>query len=142
MFSKISVTTTEFFSYLSTKQIVTHSFPQPTLETLRVIINMARYEQRQPRIPLKDMTIQEVINTLRSVAQTTDKDLAYNSEDTIEGNLSKKTGVFIPDSMDEANIMRSKVMEVFNSFSNDIRIKSNFTLILSEVERWIKRLRS
>ena len=93
------------------------------------------------------MTIQEVINTLRSVAQTTDKDSVYNSENTIEGSLSKKTGVFIPDeanimnsSMDEANIMRSKVMEVFNSFSNDI--KSNFTLILSEVKRWIKGLRS
>ena len=53
---------------------------------------MARYEQRKPRLPLKDMSIQEVINTLRSVAQTTDKDSAYNSEDTIEGNLSKKHG--------------------------------------------------
>ena len=42
--------------------------------------------------------------------------------------------------MDDANIMRSKVMEVFNSCSNDI--KSNFTLILSEVKRWIKGLRS
>jgi len=46
-------------------QIVTHSFPQTTLETLRGIINMARYEQRQPGIPLKEMTIQYVINTLR-----------------------------------------------------------------------------
>ena len=42
--------------------------------------------------------------------------------------------------MDEANIMRSKVMEVFISCSNDI--KSNFTLILSEVKPWIKGLRS
>ena len=84
--------------------------------------------------------MQEVINTLRSGAQTTDKDSAYNSEDTIEGNLTKKTGGFIPDSMDEANIMRSKVMKVFISCSNDI--KSNFTLILSEVKRWIKGLRS
>ena len=42
--------------------------------------------------------------------------------------------------MDEANIMRSKVMEVFNSFSDDI--KSNFTQVLSEVKRWIKGLRS
>ena len=63
------------------------------------------------------------------MAQTTDKDLAYNSKDTIEGNLSKKTGGFIPDNMDEANIVRSKVMEVFNSCSNEI--KSNLTLILS-----------
>ena len=99
---------------------------------------MARYEQRKLRLPLQDMTIQEVINTLRSVAQTTDKDSAYNSEDTIEGNLAKKTGFFIPDSMDDANIMRSKVMEVFNSCSDEI--KSNFTLILSEVKRWIKGL--
>jgi hypothetical protein len=53
---------------------------------------MARSEQRKPRLPLKDMSIQEVINTLRSVAQTTDKDSAYNSEDTIEGNLAKKQG--------------------------------------------------
>ena len=75
---------------------------------------MARYEKRQPRIILKEMNIQDVISTLRSVAQTTDIDSAYNAKDTVEGNLSKKTGVFIPDSMDEANIMRSKVMEVFN----------------------------
>ena len=101
---------------------------------------MAHYEQRKPRLLFKEMTIQEVINTLRSVAQTTDKDSVYNSEYNIEGNLAKKTGAFIPDSMDYANIMRSKVMEVFNSCSNEI--KSNFTLILSEVKRWIKRLRS
>ena len=44
---------------------------QPTLETQR---GMARYEKRQSGIPLKEMTI----NTLRSVAQTTDKDSAYN----------------------------------------------------------------
>ena len=81
------------------------------------------------------MTIQEFINTLRSVVQTTDRDLANNFEGTTEGNLSKKTGDFIPNSMDEANIIRSKVMEVFSSCSNDI--KSNFTLILSEVKRWI-----
>jgi len=31
-------------------------------------------------------------------------------------------------------------MKVFNSYSNDI--KSNFTLILSEVKRWIQSLRS
>ena len=74
------------------------------------------------------------------MAQTTDKDSSYNSEDTIAVNLAKKTGVFIPDSMDDANIMRSKVMDVFNSCSNEI--KSNFTLILSEVKRWIKGLRS
>ena len=44
-----------------------------------------------------------------------DRDSTYNSEDTIEGNLSKKTGYFILDSVDEANIIESKVMEVFNS---------------------------
>ena len=53
---------------------------------------MARHEQRKPRLPLKEITIQEVINTLRSVAQTTDNNSAYNSEDTIEGNLSEKPG--------------------------------------------------
>ena len=94
-----------------------HSFSQPTLETLRGLINTALYEQRQPRIPLrglyKEMTIQEFINMLRLVTQTTDKDSTYNSEDTIEGNLSKKTRVFIPDNMD--------VMEVFNSYFNDIK---------------------
>ena len=79
---------------------MTLSFPKPTVVTLQGIINMARYEQRQPRIPLQEMTIQDVINKLRSVAQTRDTDSAYNSEDTIEGNVSKKNGVFIPDCMD------------------------------------------
>ena len=53
---------------------------------------------------------------------------------------SGRTGIFLPDSMDEADIMRSKVLEQFNNCFNDI--KWNFTLILSEVKRWIKDLRS
>jgi len=51
-------------------QILTHSFPPSTLETLRGIINMHRSEQRLPRVPYKTLSIQEVINMLRSVAHT------------------------------------------------------------------------
>jgi hypothetical protein len=70
------------------------------METLRGIINMYRCEQRLPRVPYKTVPIQEVINMLRSVAHTTDKESAFNSEDTLEGNLTKRTGSVLPDSMD------------------------------------------
>jgi len=64
---------------------------------------------------IKNLPIQEVINTLRSVAHTTDKESVYNSEDTLEGNLTKRTGSVLSDSMDEANVMRAKVFEVYNA---------------------------
>ena len=35
---------------------------------------MKKYEQRLPGLELQNMTLQQVINTLRSVAQTTDKE--------------------------------------------------------------------
>ena len=35
---------------------------------------MEKYEQRLPDLELQNMTLQQVINTLRSVAQTTDKE--------------------------------------------------------------------
>ena len=66
-------------------------------------------------IMIKNLPIQEVINTLRSVAHTTDKESVYNSEDTLEGNLTKRTGSVLSDSMDEANVMRAKVFEVYNA---------------------------
>ena len=47
------------------------------------------------------MSLQEVINTLRSVAQSTDKESAYKANDTIEGNLTHKTGSILPDRMEE-----------------------------------------
>ena len=89
---------------------------------------------------IKNLPIQEVINTLRSVANTTDKESAYNSEDTLEGNLTKRTGSVLPDSMDEANVMRAKIFEMYNACSNEV--KANFTKILSEVKLWIKWLKS
>ena len=85
------------------------------METLRGIINMYRSEQRLPRMPYKNLPIQEVNNTLGSVAHTTDKESAFNSEDTLEGNLTKRTGSVLPDSMDEANVMRAKIFEMYNA---------------------------
>jgi len=105
------------------------------METLPGIINISRSEQRLPRVPLHNLTVQEVINTLRSVAHTTDKESAYNSEDTLQGNLTKRTGSVRPNSMDEANTMREKV---YNAFSDEV----NFTNILSEVKLWVKGLKS
>ena len=82
------------------------------METLRDIVNISRSEQRLSRVHLQSVTVQEVINTLRTVVHTTDKESAYNSEDTPEGNLTKKTGSILSDSMDDANTMRAKVFEV------------------------------
>ena len=121
-------------------QILTHSFPRSTMETLRGIINMYRSEQRLPRVTYKNLPVQEVINTLRSVAHTTDKESAFNSEDTLEGNLTKRTGSVLPDSMDEANVMRAKIFEVYNACSDEV--KANFTKILSEIKLWVKGLKS
>ena len=101
---------------------------------------MYRSERRLPRVPYKTLPIQEVINTLRSVAHTTDKESAFNSEDTLEGNLTKRTGSVLPDSMDEANVMRAKIFEVYNACSDEI--KDNFTKILSEIKLWVKGLKS
>ena len=87
------------------------------------------------------MTVQEVINILRTVAHTTDKEeSAYNSKDTLEGNQTKRTGSILPDSMDDANTMRAKVFEVYNACSDEV--KANFTNILSEVKLWVKGLKS
>ena len=106
-----------------------------TVETLTGIINMSLSEQRLPRVPLHSLTVQEVINTLRSVAHTTDKQFVFNSEDTLQGNLTKRTGSVRPDSTDEANTMREKV---YNACSDEV----NFTNILSEVKLWVKGLKS
>ena len=94
---------------------------------MRGIINISRGEQRLARVPLNSLTVQEVSNMLRSVAHTTNKEFAYNSEDTLEGNLTKRTGSIIPDSMDDANTMRAKVFEVYNACSDEV--KANFTNI-------------
>ena len=79
------------------------------METLRGIVNMSRNEQRLPSVHLQSLTVQKLINTLRTVVHTTDKESTYNSDDTLEGNLTKKTGSIFPDSMDDANTMRTKV---------------------------------
>ena len=84
------------------------------METLGGTMNMSRSEQRLPRVPLHSLNVQEAINMLRSVAHTTDKESAY-SEDTFEGNLTKWTGSILPNSMDDANTMRTKVFEVCNA---------------------------
>ena len=54
----------------------------------------------------------------------------------MEGNLTKEMGILLPDSMDDANIMSSKVFEVFHSskFPN--------LSVLTEVKLWLKGLKS
>ena len=74
---------------------------------MRGIINISRGEQRLARVPLNSLTVQEISNMLRSVAHTTNKEFAYNSEDTLEGNLTKRTGSIIPDSMDDLHACKS-----------------------------------
>ena len=108
------------------------------METLRGIINMSRSEQR---LPLQSLTVHVVINMLRTVAHTTYKESAYNSDDTLEGNLTKQMGSILADSTDDANNMRAKVFDVnINACSDEVKAK--FTNVLSEVKLWVKDLKS
>ena len=62
---------------------------------------------------------------LRTVAHTTDKESAYNFEDTLEGNFNKRTSSILPDSIDGSNTMRAKVFEVYIACSDEV--KANIT---------------
>ena len=42
--------------------------------------------------------------------------------------------------MDEANVMRAKIFEVYNACSDEV--KTNFTKILPEIKLWVKGLKS
>ena len=72
-------------------------FPVRTMDTLHGIIIMTRSERQLPRVPLEDLYITDVIKTLRGVV----------------------TGPYVPDNMEEAQIMRYQVMSVLNACSGD-----------------------
>ena len=41
--------------------------------------------------------LNKIINALLSVAQSIDKESAYNADDIIEGNLTQNMGTILPD---------------------------------------------
>ena len=47
---------------------------------------------------------------MSGVAIETDMNTIYNSQDTVESNLIKGTGHYVPDNLKEAQTMRFKVM--------------------------------
>ena len=59
------------------------------------------------------------------MAHRTDIESAYNFEDTLEGNLTKRTSFILPDSIDGSDTMRAKVFEVYIACSDEV--KANFT---------------
>ena len=87
-------------------------FPIRTMDALYAIISMNRSERQLPRVTLEDLEVSDVIQTLRGVAAGTDINAMYNPQDTVENNLIKGTGHYIPDDMDEAQTMRFQVMSV------------------------------
>jgi hypothetical protein len=95
-------------------------FPIRTMDTLYGIINMTRSERQLPRVSLEDLDITDVIQTLRGVAAGTDINAMYNPQDTVENNLIKRTGPYVPDNMEEAQTMRS----VLNACPNHVSANS------------------
>ena len=76
------------------------------MDTLYGIISMTRSKRQLPRVSLEDLDITDVIHTLRGVAAGTDINAMYNPQDTVENNLIKGTGPYVPDNMEEAQTMR------------------------------------
>jgi hypothetical protein len=90
-------------------------FPIRTMDALYAIISMNRSERQLPRVTLEDLEVSDVIQTLRGVAAGTDINAMYNPQDTVENNLIKGTGHYVPDDMDEAQTMRFHVMSVLTA---------------------------
>ena len=63
----------------------------------------------------------------------------YNTQDTVENNLIKGTGHYVPDNMEEAQTMRFKVMSILNACPHSV--SSDFRNIITGVKRWARRLR-
>ena len=87
---------------------------------------------------LEDLEVSDVIQTLRGVAAGTDINAVYNPQDTVENNLIKGTGHYVPDDMDEAQTMRFQVMSVLTACPH--HVSSHFRNISIGVKRWTRRL--
>ena len=57
---------------------------------------------------LEDLEVSDIIQTLQGVAGT-DINVMYNPQDTVENNLVKGSGHYVPDNMDEMQTMRFQV---------------------------------
>ena len=91
-----------------------------------------RSERQLPSVTLEDLEVSDVIQTLRGVAAGTDINAMYNAQDTVENNLIKGTGHYVPDDMDEAQTMRFQVMSVLTACST--RVSSDFRNISNGVK--------
>ena len=76
---------------------------------------MSRSEWQLPRVTLDELEISDVIQTLRGVMAGADINVTYNTQDTVENNLIKGTGHYVPDNMEEARTMRFQVMSILNA---------------------------
>jgi hypothetical protein len=63
----------------------------------------------------------------------------YNAQDTVENNLIKGTGHYVPDDMEEAQTMRFQVMSVLTACPT--HVSSDFRNISNGVKRWTRRLK-
>jgi hypothetical protein len=75
------------------------------------MVSMARAERNLPREPLEGHSAREVIEILRYASEGTSLAL-YNAQDTLTNNLLKASGLYIPDTIQEAVDMRHKVMDL------------------------------
>ena len=80
------------------------------------IISMTRLERQLSRVSLENLDITDVIQTLRGVAAGTD----INPQDTVENNLIKGTGPYVPDNTEDAQTMRFQVMSVLTAYPRHV----------------------
>ena len=73
------------------------------------------------------------------VAAGTDINTMYNPEDTVENNLIKGTGHYVPDDMDKTQTMRLQVMSLLTACPH--HVSSDIRNISNGVKRWTRRLR-
>ena len=100
------------------------------------MVSLTRYKRQLPR---KNLDIKDIIRLLQCGAETSGNNATYNSEDTFENKLFKITGTFVPDNMEEAQMMRFQIMKMLkacpSSFTRDIHN------VAMGVRRWAKRVR-
>ena len=63
----------------------------------------------------------------------------YNPQGTVENNLIKGTGPYVPDNLEEAQTMRYQVMSVLNACPHNVA--ADFRNISAGVKRWVRRLK-
>ena len=76
---------------------------------------------------------------LYGVAAGTDINAMYNAQDTVENNLIKGTGHYVPYDMEEAQTMRFQVMSVLTACPT--HVSSDFRNISNGSKRWTRRLK-